>query len=230
MKTLYETTADGQVWLKELQINRLEYPNEHVIRWIARARPRLPQQATALEIGYGSGQHLKLLMDYDLRTSGTELLDYAIDLGREIIKDHIFGGEIIKSKLNNALFLDGSFDALLAWGSVLSLQPKYDIEENLTQIGRILKPGGLAFFNLRTTDNWFFGLGKESPRGYWTLDQRAGAYAGANYTFLSEDNVRTLVSRSGLELENLERTDWWSRDLSQRHSWWLVHCKKTDRY
>lgn len=221
MDSNYESTTDGQAWLRALQSNRLAYPNEFVVRWLARIRRELPQDCDALEMGFGSGQHLKLFMNYGLRAWGTELLDHAMDLGKQVLRGSPLAGKLIKGNLDHPDLPQRRFGAFLSWGC-LFLVPKDQMRESLQRIAGLLQPGGRALFNLRTPDNWFYGLGVEGPAKHWLLDERAGPYAGGRYTFLDEQDVRSLIEGSDFEIENLERTDWWKNGLSERHSWWVV--------
>lgn len=101
MKPNYESTAEGKAWLRALKSNQLLYPNESVVRWLSRVRPDLPQECNALDMGFGSGQHLKLFMEFGLRAWGTELLDHAIDRGRLVLRGQRLGGKVIKGYLDH---------------------------------------------------------------------------------------------------------------------------------
>ena len=221
MKSGYELTADGQVWLRALKSSHLAYPNEFVVRWLARVRRELPEECSALDMGFGSGQHLKLFMDFGMRAWGTELLDHGISLGSQVLHGQPLAGKLIKGDLDSPELPHGTFSAFLSWGA-LFLKPEDGIRESLLQISRLLQPGGRALFNFRTPDNWFYGLGSKRPGKHWLLDERAGPYCGAGYTFLNENEVRDLIAGSGLEIEVFERSDWWKNQLAERHSWFVV--------
>lgn len=217
----YEESSDGAAWLRALKSNQLVYPSEFVVRWLARVRPELPTECNALDMGFGSGQHLKLFMDFGLRAWGTELLDHGVSLGEEVLRGQPLAGKIIKGDLDHPLLPTQSFHAVLSWGCIF-LRPVDSIRKSLNQVAQLLSPGGRALFNFRTADNWFYGLGQEGPDKHWLLDQRAGPYSGGRYTFLDEEGIRGLVSAAGLEIESFERTDWWKNQLSERHSWYVV--------
>ena len=217
----YEKTTDGAAWLRALEANRLVYPSEFVVRWLSRVRRELPAECNALDMGFGSGQHLKLFMEFGLHAWGTELLEYGCKIGEELLAGQPLAGQIIKGDLSHPELPLQSFGAFLSWGC-LFLKPKEDMQESLHRIADLLMPGGRALFDLRTRDNWFYGLGVEGPPSHWCLDERAGPYCGGKYTFLDEDDVYELIGPIDLEIENLERTDYWKNQLSERHSWWVV--------
>ncbi|MCD0418125.1 class I SAM-dependent methyltransferase [Rubrivivax sp. JA1024] len=221
--TDYQTTSPGRVWRGQLAANRLRYPSEPVVRWLARIRPSLPADAAAIEMGFGSGRHLQLLLDQGLQAWGTELLEDAIALGDEILGAGSRAGRVVLGPLDHPDLPRSAFDVFLTWGT-LFLMPPDAMKRTLGDAARLLKPGGHALFNLRTPDNWFAGLGAEGPAGHWLLDDRAGPYAGSAYTFLDHDAIAPLLDGTGLRVHGVERMDWWQGPQMQRHSWWIVHA------
>ncbi|MEM6485079.1 MAG: class I SAM-dependent methyltransferase [Pseudomonadota bacterium] len=217
-----------KTWGRVLERNRLKYPNESVVRWLTAVRGHYGQSARALEMGFGSGQHLQLLLDHDLRVDGTEFLETAIELGEKILRAHPLGGEIVRGDLDHPTIEAQSYDLFLAWG-VLCLQTRSEMRRTLTRIHRILRPGGRACMDFRTPHNWFCGLGREVPSPgsrYWELDERAEEYCGFHYSFLDLEELQELFADSPLEIEVTERLDWWKGGMDKRHSWWIVRCIK----
>lgn len=221
----YEDTSDGNAWLKTLQKNQLRYPDVSVVRWLAKIRPLLPEEASGFDMGFGSGQHLRLFMDYGIKAYGSELLDHAIDIGSKILKEHPLAGEVFKGDIDDINLVPSSFDIFLSWGCVF-LKPYDEMLKTLIGIEKALKPDGYSIFNFRTKDNWFYGLGNQITPGHWILDERAGPYSGGKYTFMDEEEVRSLFASTSLEIENFERTDLWSKNMTERHSWWIVQCRR----
>lgn len=221
----YEDTSDGNAWLKALQKNQLRYPDVSVVRWLARIRPLLPEESSGFDMGFGSGQHLRLFMDYGIKAYGSELLDHAIDIGHEILQGHPLAGEILKGDIDDINLVASSFNVFLSWGCVF-LKPYDEMLQTLLSIEKALKPGGYSLFNFRTIDNWFYGLGSQIKPGHWILDERAGPYSGGKYTFMNEEEVRGLFANTSLDIENFERTDWWSKNMTEQHSWWIVQCRR----
>ena len=68
-----------------LKDNQLLYPSEEVVRFLSYCNENLLENHVkqALDIGFGSGRHLKLLMDYGYRTSGVELLKEAVESAKQ---------------------------------------------------------------------------------------------------------------------------------------------------
>jgi hypothetical protein len=61
--------TNREVWSRILDQAELLYPDEQVVRFLAR-RGRV-RDGAGLDVGFGSGRHLKVLMDHGYRASGS---------------------------------------------------------------------------------------------------------------------------------------------------------------
>lgn len=208
-------------WATTLQKNILLYPCEPVVRWLASVSSRHPKGSSALDVGFGSGQHLKLFMDYGFRAYGTELIPNAIEQGEKILKGRELGGNLTLGDLDHSSLEPESFHLSLAWGSFF-LKPKTGISWNLEKMRDLMTMGGDFCLNFRTKDNWFHGLGEEVDESCFRLDQRAEEYQNMVYTFLDKDEAKSLCQEAGFEIINMERVELFKRDMSQRHSWFVM--------
>lgn len=220
-----ETTC--RFWRDEFYRNELRYPNEDVVRFLNRVRVQLKKNKRRLEgldIGFGSGRHLNLLMDYEIRAHGVELFTDAIDRAFELYGDNPFLGKL---KLGDYKQLNSSssFDVIIAWGSLVSLPPSQLVGE-LNAIQKVLRPGGRMLINLRTKDNWFFGCGNKIENDYFLLDKRAGNYAGSFYAFFDEVTIKNILLDTSLRIKSFERVDQWRNELQEKHSWWIVDLEQ----
>ncbi|GAB1543059.1 hypothetical protein NUACC21_57330 [Scytonema sp. NUACC21] len=226
--TLSQINAENKSFAtKELKQHKLYYPNEYVVRFLSSLKTDKTALKEGLDIGFGSGQHLNLLMDFGYRASGVELVPEAGDLVRELYGENPLLGDIIIDDFRNVNFCKNKFDVIICWGT-LFLYPLEEISNILKLIFNTLRPNGRICVNFRTKDNWFYGLGNQLENEHFFLDERAGAYAGSHYTFLDEKNVRELIHEAGFQLENLERWDWCKNNMKEKHSWWIVWGKRLD--
>ncbi|MDZ8189549.1 MAG: class I SAM-dependent methyltransferase [Nostoc sp. ChiSLP02] len=213
---------------KELTKHILNYPSEYVVRFLSSMEIDQKTSKQALDIGFGSGQHLQLLMEFGFQASGVEFVREAGDRVRHLYSHNPLLGDIIIDDFRNAGFTLNKFDVVICWG-VVFLRPIVEILTDLKLIFNLLSPGGRLCINFRTKDNWFYGLGNQLDRDHFLLDERAGAYAGCHYTFLDEIIVRELIQEAGFELENLELCDWYKNNMKEKHSWWIVWAKKPNK-
>jgi SAM-dependent methyltransferase len=209
----------------ELRSRQLLYPDEQVVRFLSRRFPSHHDSddnktRNALDIGCGSGRHIKLLMDYGFCTWG---IDYAIE-SINIVKKS-FGTDLL---FQDCLLGDFSkeqwevkFDVVVGWG-VFFLRQHNDIKQDIQNLGKLLTPWGRVFINFRTKENWFYGLGVELEEDCFILDERAGSYKGICYTFTDLADIEKLVSGTGLRIDSVEKTSLTTKSLTELHSWFQV--------
>jgi cyclopropane fatty-acyl-phospholipid synthase-like methyltransferase len=134
-------------------------PREHYLGELDR---RLEDNAEVLDLGCGAGvpSTRKLAERHDV--TGIDLSGRQLDLARANVPNARFE----KADMTAADFEDGSFDAVVAFYSILHV-PRAEQPELFAKIARWLKPGGLFLASLGTgtpdrTEHWlgaemFFG-------------------------------------------------------------------------
>jgi SAM-dependent methyltransferase len=223
--SLLEINAQNQCFAaQELAKHQMHYPNEYVVRFLSSIQTDKIAPKEGLDIGFGSGQHLKLLMEFGFRASGVELVAEARNRVNHLYGANPLFGDIFIGDFRTAGLLKNKFDVIICWG-VVFLRPLEEMYTDLKLIFNLLRPGGHICINFRTNENWFYGLGKHLGDEHFLLDKRAGAYAGAHYTFVDEMTVQKLIIEAGFELKNLERWDWWKNNMKEKHSWWIIWGK-----
>jgi SAM-dependent methyltransferase len=216
-------SATNDTWARALRDHRLGYPDVHVVRFLAAGQREAAANGVrrGLDVGFGSGEHLRTLAEFGYEAWGTELLADEVAGQRQAFEPLLRGGRLLHGPLDQLPSLHGRFDAAIAWG-VACLQRPSELAYWLGSLRTVMRPGGRGCLNFRTPDNWFHGLGQEIEPHCFALDERAGPYAGATYSFLDEAAVRAAFEDTGWKLENLERNDWSKCNLTERHSWWIV--------
>lgn len=207
-------------WNQALVQNRLLYPAEPVVSWLARwRRGESAGGALALDVGFGSGRHLQLFRAHGFVAEGIELAPEALRILEGWPPDAREGIVVRQCSLHeHALANPERYSAVLLWG-ILPTLPRAEVPAALADVHRLLQPGGRALINVRTPENWFHGLGREVEPGTWLLDPRAGAYAGATYNFMSADEARAACEAAGFTSLGSERHELWKNRASERHAW-----------
>lgn len=217
--------ASGETLRKHV----LLYPDERVVAYLARTWPDRARNAgrTALDVGFGSGRHMKLLLDYGFSPSGIDYSEVAVETVEQTFGDALPKGAVSCCSLANQPFDSATFDVIVCWGA-LFLAPKDEMKRDLASLGSLLKSGGGLIVNFRTRDNWFFGLGASLSGDTYALDERAGEYANYVYTFLDVVDCRELLENSGFAIEYVECYELWKDDPNQRHSWYAFAARRAD--
>jgi len=109
---------------------------------------------TILEIGFGNGRFFKKHYDFaeNLRVTGIDISDdmlaEAREFNRDLIRDKQL--ELLKSASNQMPFPDNNFD------KAFSINVAYfwnDPQEHLSEIARVLKPGGRLYTTIRSAES-----------------------------------------------------------------------------
>ncbi len=122
---------------------RQTYPDENVVRVLKKEFAHEIPGSTALDLGSGSGRHLSLLSEHFSRTVAC---DFSIN-SLKLYAAENFGA--FQAALPELPFLTQSFDFILCWG-VLHYLPENTLSPAISEIHRILKPGGKIFLTLRS--------------------------------------------------------------------------------
>lgn len=207
--------------------NQLLYPNEYVVRFLSHLGQVEFPGREGLDIGFGSGQHLQLLMDYGYRASGIELVPEAGARAQSLFCNNPRFGNIFVGDFRTLNLPTQFYDVIICWG-VAFLRPLPDVIEDLKYVRSLLKSTGYLCINFRTKDNWFYGLGEQLEHEHFLLDKRARSYAGAHYTFMDEPMVRQVLQDSNFIVKNFERWDWQKNNMKEQHSWWIAWATADD--
>lgn len=213
-------------WRKALQNHQMLYPDERVVSFFSRRFPNKTDNCAhhAVDIGCGSGRHLKLMLDYGFQTWGIDYSSESVELVNSCFKDNPnFCGSILCDYREHTF--PHLFHAVVAWG-VLFLNPPSEMVKNLRSMKHYLDPKGRLIVNFRTRENFHYGLGREIEPGCFILDQRAGEYQGMCYTFTDLRDVEQLVNAAGgLEIVHVEKTTFSKNGLKDLHSWLQVEIR-----
>lgn len=195
----------------------LDYPDENLVRLFKKAGYDAIN-GYVLDSGCGSGRHLKLLSELGAKhIIGTDLSPNAI---------YLSGNSGISSLIqasNSALpFKDNRITSVIAWGS-LHYCTKKEMKVMVSEIHRILKPGGFLFATLRSSFDTWLRSGTETGNNEWVTDLKD--ISGSTVSFSSEDEVKNLLRPFSYHTYGLiERTSF--DDISKRISHWVIQAVK----
>lgn len=214
------------VWEEELRRHNLGYPDDRLVALLRRRHPQVepPGSLRALDVGFGSGRHVALLMDLGFRTDGVELIQQAVDDIRTRLGAHPMAGEFVVGDLATVPLQPATYDVIVAWG-VVFLRPWDDMAGDLARLTSLLRPGGSLLVNFRREASYFSDLG--SPvGGSIRLDERAGSRAGALYTFCEPDQAEELLEGAGLVVADREELQLVKGPERHVHSWVLYRAER----
>ena len=135
-----------------------------------------------LEIGAGTGRDSLYFQENGLQVTATDLSNEMIRHCRDK------GLEAHVMDFYNLKFADASFDAVYALNCLLHV-PKQEIDRVLTEIKRVMKPGGLFFMGV---------YGGCDSEGIWDNDW---CEPKRLFTFYADDAIRDVVRKHFAELD-----------------------------
>ena len=149
---------------KELQTKRWdrEYSQKGSL-WHGPAHPdiEIPKKARVLELGCGNGKTLSGILKANSKVTAIDSSKEAVGLCRKMAeKLGRNDAEILVADVCELPFSDSSFDIVLAF-HILEHLLSEDREKAVSEIKRVLVPGGKAFIRVFSVGDMRFGKGKE---------------------------------------------------------------------
>jgi len=200
--------------------SELHYPDENLVRLLAKSlsRTAAPAGTTAVDLGCGSGRHIKLLSELGFpHVIGTDASYNALALSRK------WGPALLLQADNRRIPLkSASADIIIAWGS-LHYSVKDDLPGMLEEICRVLKKGGALCATLRSSRDSHLKRGKDLGNDTWITD--LNDIQGSIASFYTEDELVAAFARFGqINYGLIERT--LVGDLSSLISHWVIEARK----
>lgn len=154
------TSSAANQWTKFYTENaEMMYPAEAVIRIFKGTYPKLtipkPQPGESiLDVGCGDGRHFPLFASLGMKMAGTEITAKVIDA----IKPKLNGLDV-DLRVGTCAKLPwpkASFRYLLAWNSCYYMSRKANFETHVSQMARVLEPGGWLICSIPSNDSFIF--------------------------------------------------------------------------
>lgn len=102
-------------------------------------------------------------------------------------------GRIVVASFLGVPFDSNTFDAVVSYGVLCYGLPE-DTAAGISEIRRVLKPGGWAFFTLRGTDDSRYGRGREIAPHCFVMDSNETNEGGMTLTFVDAAAIDALTS------------------------------------
>ncbi|MEG2812112.1 MAG: class I SAM-dependent methyltransferase [Clostridium sp.] len=213
-------------WGEEAKKNTMLYPDERVAVFLGRNFKPIENNfgKKSIDIGCGSGRHMKILADYGFDVYGIDCSKEAVKVAKDVLGDNENIKEIIADDFVN-LKIVNEFDCIIAYG-LMMYKTMEETKKDLMQFKDMLKPGGKILVNFRNYDNWFLKYSEKIGEGLYALKSGAKEYEGINYFVCSCEEAVTMIKDVGLKIIDTERIDYWKRNSTERNSWEIFVLEK----
>ncbi|MFJ7368734.1 class I SAM-dependent methyltransferase [Lysinibacillus sp. FSL K6-4013] len=212
-----------KIWSSVIEKDVMLYPNERVVAFLARNYPNIEENKETrrgFDIGFGSGRHLKLLMDYGFEAHGIDYSESSVDTVKSLFGSNV---HVKLANLDDVKYTE-FYDVVLMFG-VAFLRPEEEIKKDLERVNKFLKKNGKLFINFRTKEDFLYKQGKQLARNTYLLENQ-GVYSGLTYTFLDKEEAVKLLQNADFKVELIERDDYWKNNLKEHNSWWVITAQK----
>jgi ubiquinone/menaquinone biosynthesis C-methylase UbiE len=113
---------------------------------------------------------LAMFQDYGYETLGIEISDRSLERAHAFEREHGYMLNIRKGDLRELPMEDESVSFVYSYNTIFHL-PKAEIYQAFHEFNRVMKPGGLCFINLLTTEDHGYGQGREVRPGEFIQEE-----------------------------------------------------------
>lgn len=202
------------------------YPDEEVVRFVARNFYRAPDRAavTMLDIGCGPGSGTSWFIAREgFGVTGIDGSPTAIEKARRRFAEDALPGEFVVGSVDRLPFPEASFDAVLDV-VCLACNSERETAAILGEVHRVLKPGGMHFSLTPRDDCWGAAAGERiDPTTLREVGE--GPFANLGRTrFATRESLKALYA--GFRDLALEYTVRSAENGAREIAHWVVTCRK----
>jgi len=168
-----ETNEWDQIYSS--QGRRAEYPDEFVIRFVNRHLVDMDSNGDSprvLDLGCGPGRHVAYLARERFDTYGIDYSRVAIDMAQDLCARNGLEADVRRESLVELSFEDEFFDSVIDCATIQHNHLE-EIDTGLSEVNRVLKPGGLFLWKARSREDSFYGEGNEPEAGTCVFPQES---------------------------------------------------------
>jgi ubiquinone/menaquinone biosynthesis C-methylase UbiE len=205
---------------------RTEYPNELVVSFMNSYFPRelsSRKKISILDIGCGSGRHVKLFAENRFRVFGIDFSKSAIFNTKNLLRKNNLRAELKCSSMHNLPFKDNYFDGVLSFG-VFYYSDSKGMKKSIKEMYRVLKKGGTGFINIRSTNDYRYGKGKKIEKNTYVLTIKDTNELDLKIQFLNRKQLRSYFKQ--YKKIEIEKNEFSYNNLQKLNSDWFVKAIK----
>ncbi len=211
-------------WKDVIKKHVMLYPNERIAQFMGRKFSNSDNSnKKALDIGFGSGRHLKIALDYGFDTYGIDYYKECKIVAEKTFNDTNSLKNLYVGDYNDYDFGDIKFDLIIFCGTIF-LTTEDKVCSGLNKLYNITNKDGKMIITFRSKDDYLYKQGKQVSKNSYLLDKEP--YKNAMYTFYNKEEIEQLLDDTGFKIDYIEREDYWKDNLSSHNSWYIVSAVK----
>lgn len=214
-----------QIYSSGSQLNR--YPYDSLVSFVFRHAPSgIPRRdVRILEVGSGAGNNLWFLSREGFDVSGLEYSASAVAFAKERMEKEGLSADVRQGDFRYLPYEDCTFDMALDRGALTCVDVE-DMKHAVDEIRRVLKVGGVFFFNPYSDRHSSFTFSLASTQ---YIEPTAGSLAAhGGISFLSRCDLLKLLDRFRVEsIRHCEEEECIGEERI-RNAWWIAIARKDD--
>lgn len=222
-----------KLWDEHFQHIMLDYPNEEVIRFLAKSR-KCYENPVMLDWGCATGRHTILGCNLGYQVYACDYVEHCVEITREkykIQQDNLKGQLtecIVNQDLDVERIANNSLDVVLAWGILFYNTPENQ-QKMLNNAHRMLKTGGRIFCDFRTErDSMYHNdtVGKEVSKDTFVLESKEMTKGkdGMLLSILPLEQIKEMFANAGFTIGNIELSEFTQDNQRIKNSWWQIEA------
>ena len=145
-----------------------------------------------LDLGCGLGRHSILFSRYGFQVSAIDTSEDAVESLRKYSEENRMDIRCKVGDMHDLPYEDSSFDCIFAFLSISHTDSK-GIKKVISEMGRVLVPGGAMFFTLCSKDTWSFTDADYPKVDENTIVKTEGAEKGIPHYYVDKDDITRLM-------------------------------------
>ena len=208
------------------------YPNEDIVRFCSRLIKKRVTYDTydvrknvqsVLDLGCGNGRHIIFFGRKGFKVSGIDISTKAIEWAKDWCRWEGVEADLRVGNVTQLPYADHSFDVVVSHG-VLDHLLMEEARSAAEEVGRVLKPCGLFYFDLRSIDDFESGIGKQIAKNTFVIAE--GLEEGLIQHFFTLDEVHRLIDGlfRVIYMETNDRR--LGPDFDRKYSRWVLAAER----
>lgn len=218
-------------WDKHFANTSLDYPNEEVVRFLARCKHVYPN-GKMLDWGCATGRHTILGCKFGFQVIAADYVERCVEITKAKVTSEgkNLSGKVVDYIVNQNIDIEKisgeALDIILAWGITFYNTEEQQLEM-VRNMYRMLKPGGRVFLDFRTQrDSIYLNRVKRAGTDGYIKEDDSASLEGLYMEFFSLEDLKEMLVESGFIVENVELYEFTQENQKVHNSWWHVTLLK----
>ena len=207
------------------------YPTEWLIRTFKGRYPKLtfhPKElkgGALLEVGFGDGRNMPLFNDCGFSIHGVEISQKICEIASTKLAAFGIKADLKVGSNNQIPFADNMFDCVVGCHSFYYVRPNTTFADNISEVVRVLKPGGWLIVSLITPNCYLFEGAKPVGDGLYCCQKDLyGVREGE--LFQAFENEQQIKNNLAAHFDNFSFGHQFCDFYGLKTDYYLVACQK----